>query len=1154
MDGLAETGSSSSLWPCTYDVFLSFRGEDVRKNFVDHLYTALQQRGIHTFKDDEKLERGKSISPSLFKAIEESMISIIIFSQNYAASSWCLDELVKITQCMKLRGQIVLPVFYDVDPSVVRKQKANVGEFFARHELDFKDDEERVKRWRTAMTEAANVSGWDLPNIANGHESKCIEQVVECVMEILGHTASDATENLVGIRSRMGTVYSLLNLESGKVQFVGIWGMSGIGKTTIARAIYDKIFRYFQGATFLHEVGETSAKHGIQHLQQILLSELLLLKDLRINNVFEGTSLVRRRLNGKRVLIVLDDVNHGNQLDALAKSHDWFGAGSIIIITTKDKQLLRQYNVDKMYKVSLLNTDESIELLSSYAFQNRLPKSGYGEIIAEVVRYAGGLPLALKVLGCSLYGGGMIEWRETVERLKRIPEGEIVEKLKVSFNRLSETDQKIFLDIACFFKGKKKGSVIRILRSFSFTPVLGIRNLIEKSLVTVSKGRIVMHQLIQEMGWHIVRKEASNNLGKYTRLWSPDDILHVLSENKATEAVEGIWLHLPIPKDINVGAEAFKQTYNLRLLKIHNASVSVAPDDLPNKLIWLHWHGYPMKSLPASFQAERLVCLKMQYSRVVHLWKGVKLLHKLKFLNLSHSQKLVSCPDFTGVPNLEKLVLEDCSSIIEIHPSVGYLKNLVLLNLKNCKNLKSLPNIIRLDNLETLILSGCLKLENFPEIMSDMNCLSEVYLEATDVKELPSSIEHLTGLRLMNLGYCRNLTNLPTTIGRLKSLRILILSGCSKLEKLPEELGHIEILEELYCDETAIQSPPSSITLLKNLKTLSFHGCKGMVSQSWSSLFYAWLQPRKHNHKPTSLMFSSFSGLFSLRKLDLSDCCMLDEGIPSDLGCLSSLVELNLSGNNFVDISQASLNMLPRLRILELVGCERLERLPELPTTIEEVFADNCTSLMTDDMGILTNYKMLQRISFTNCVGLLQNQQTRDMATSLWLHLFKKCIVKSGHFSIYLPGEQVPEWFGYKLNGTSVSLQLPNDWYNDKFMGFAICVVSDQETTWLSVHEGYLQEMPGISIEFTIKSHLRRSTSCLMNIGFVGTNKNVASDHTCLAYVAFEEYWSMYKNHLDTPNNWYQIDFSANSLRKHIFLKSWGIRLVYTDDLQSFTS
>lgn len=98
----------------------------------------------------------------------------------------------------------------------------------------------------------------------------------------------------------------MLNLESDKVQFVGIWGMSGIGKTTIARAIYDKIFRYFQGANFLHEVAETSAKHGIQHLQQILLSELLLLKDLRINNIFEGTNLVRRRLNGDLMMSIIE--------------------------------------------------------------------------------------------------------------------------------------------------------------------------------------------------------------------------------------------------------------------------------------------------------------------------------------------------------------------------------------------------------------------------------------------------------------------------------------------------------------------------------------------------------------------------------------------------------------------------------------------------------------------------------------------------------------------------------------------------------------------------------------------------------------------------------------------------------------------------------
>ncbi|KAK4343240.1 hypothetical protein RND71_036334 [Anisodus tanguticus] len=146
----------------SYDVFLSFRGEDVRKTFVDHLYTALQQKAIHTFKDDEKLERGKSISPVLVRAIEESHIALIVFSKNYANSTWCLKELTKIMECKNVKGQIVLPVFYDVDPSTMRKQKRNYEEAYGNHEDCFK-----VQKWRAALEEAANLSGWDLPNTAN---------------------------------------------------------------------------------------------------------------------------------------------------------------------------------------------------------------------------------------------------------------------------------------------------------------------------------------------------------------------------------------------------------------------------------------------------------------------------------------------------------------------------------------------------------------------------------------------------------------------------------------------------------------------------------------------------------------------------------------------------------------------------------------------------------------------------------------------------------------------------------------------------------------------------------------------------------------------------------------------------------------------------
>jgi len=154
----------SSSWK--YDVFLSFRGADTRHGFVDHLYSALHQKGIFTFKDDLKLERGESISPALLKSIEESRLAIVIFSENYASSKWCLEELVKILECQKTRGLTVLPVFYKVDPSDLRKQRGSVGEAFAKHERDSREEKEKqkVQRWRNALMEAANISGWDSEN------------------------------------------------------------------------------------------------------------------------------------------------------------------------------------------------------------------------------------------------------------------------------------------------------------------------------------------------------------------------------------------------------------------------------------------------------------------------------------------------------------------------------------------------------------------------------------------------------------------------------------------------------------------------------------------------------------------------------------------------------------------------------------------------------------------------------------------------------------------------------------------------------------------------------------------------------------------------------------------------------------------------------
>jgi hypothetical protein len=166
----------SSSW--NHDVFLSFRGEDTRKNFTDHLYKALDQAGIYTFRDENELARGKEISTELLNAIQESRISIVVFSKGYASSSWCLDELVQIMHCKNTRGHSVYPVFYDVDPSDVRKQTGTFAEAFARHEERFTAEMERVHKWRAALTEAANLSGWDLQSVANGYDILCYRLLI----------------------------------------------------------------------------------------------------------------------------------------------------------------------------------------------------------------------------------------------------------------------------------------------------------------------------------------------------------------------------------------------------------------------------------------------------------------------------------------------------------------------------------------------------------------------------------------------------------------------------------------------------------------------------------------------------------------------------------------------------------------------------------------------------------------------------------------------------------------------------------------------------------------------------------------------------------------------------------------------------------------
>ncbi|XP_070681454.1 disease resistance protein RPV1-like [Malus domestica] len=831
----SSSSFSSSGFGWKYDVFINFRGEDTRRGFVSHLYNALAKKPINAFIDAEKFRKGDHLS-ELLTAIQESRLSIVVFSQNYASSTWCLKELVQILECKGTNNQIVLPIFYEVDPSDVRKLKKSFAEAFAQHDIDSNAEIEEVRSWRSALTTATSLAGWDSRNYEN--DAVLIEEIVEDVYRKLIDISSTSSKDngLVDMDSHMHEMHLLLyppGGETNNVRVVGIWGMGGLGKTTIARAVYDKIANRFEACCFLENFKEGFMKHGKLHMQAQLLSNISNNKVGSSDISKNGFQVMLKSLGQRKVLIVVDDVDELEQIEALLEEPHSFGCGSRIIITTRDSQLLSI--ADVIYNPKILSDSGALKLFRRHAFRKNQPTRDYDDLSNHVVEYAQGLPLAHKVLGAFLGNKTIREWEDELEKIRKIPRRGIHDVLKSSFDGLDDKEKDIFLDIACFFKGMKKDCATRILEVCGFHPYTGIRVLIDRALITVSgEGELEMHDSLEEMGREIVRQECIKEPGRRSRLCSYEDVHHVLSQNTATKSVESIIVDFSYSDWVCLNAEAFVSMNQLRLIKIsHKDSISkhdyckhhlIGPFKLLN-LRYLSWFGFPLKSLLSNFQFKNLVELDMQFSLIDRLWEGTQTLEKLEVINLSYCQYLEETPDFTNVPNLERLILQGCRSLVEVHQSIRTLRNLVLLNLKGCEKLKILPSSIRMKSLKTFNLSGCSSLEMFPEILEGMEELEELDLSKSKIKELSSSINNLTGLSHLNLENCKELKSLPSNI-RIKSLKTFNLSGCWSLEMFPEILQVIEGLEQLDLSRSKIKELPSSINNLTGLSRLILDDCK----------------------------------------------------------------------------------------------------------------------------------------------------------------------------------------------------------------------------------------------------------------------------------------------------------------------------------------
>ena len=369
------------------------------------------------------------------------------------------------------------------------------------------------------------------------NDAELLEEIIKQVLRGLGKHPVNSI-GLVGIDKSISHLESLLQKESKKVRVIGIWGMGGIGKTTIAEEIFSRNHSKYDGCCFLAKVSEMITRHGMEYLKKKLFSKLLS-EDVNIDTPNRLSSDIERRIGRMKVLIVLDDVKDTNQLENLFGTLNWFRSDSRMIVTTRDKQVLiaNEVDDDDLYEVRLLDSSEALELFNLNAFKKSHLETEFDDESKRVVNYTKGVPIVLKVLAHMLRGKTKEVWESQLDKLKRLPIQEVHDVMRLSYDDLDRLERKYFLDIACFFNGLNLNvDCMKLLlkdHENDNSVAIGLERLKDKALITISEDNIIsMHDILQEMGREVVRQESSEDPRKCSRLWDFDDICDVLENDK----------------------------------------------------------------------------------------------------------------------------------------------------------------------------------------------------------------------------------------------------------------------------------------------------------------------------------------------------------------------------------------------------------------------------------------------------------------------------------------------------------------------------------------------------------------------------------------------------------------------------------------------